>query len=400
MLEHAVLITMTLGCGVWCLILVSVLYNLRTCPHLESIRPPDPESWPTLAVIIPACNEGDTIEAAMRLRLRETYPKVEFVVVDDRSTDDTGVIADRIAEGDPRFRVVHNTTLPDGWLGKVHALQVGVEATDSEWILFTDADVHIEPGALERVVAWCEHRKLDQLAVVPRLEVDGFGVKMLNAFFARLAMGSPAAVHMIESPRTRMAAGIGAFNLFRRSALARTPGMERLRLEVIDDVGLAFLLKDYGARCSILDGTSAVSVCWYPSVDAMKRGFEKNGFSIVAYSIPAMVAACILLVLFEWLPWLALLHTGHPALQCMGGLAALSAVGAAAAVSRANRASMLPALFCPIAALMMSYFLFRSGVLAVWRGGVVWRGTLYPLKSLRGFRSILLHPERPGAPNA
>jgi len=394
LLEHILVAVIVLVCGCWYLNLVSVLFNIWTVPRLDTIHPPLPESWPKLAVIVPACNEGDTIEATMRLRLRETYPNIEFVVVDDRSTDDTGAIADRIAADDPRFRVIHNPSLPEGWLGKVHALQKGVETTDSEWILFTDADVHIEPGVLERVIAWCEHRKLDHIGVVPRMKVDNFVVKIFNAFFIRIAMSTPAAIYLIESPRTRAAAGIGAFNLFRRSALARTPGMERLRLEVIDDGGVAFLLKAYGARCSVMNGSSGVSLCWYPSVGAIKRGFEKNAFAIVGYSIPVMLVACMWLVFSEWLPFFALLQQGHPRLQIMGGLAAVCAVSATALSSRANGSSGAPAIFYPIAPLLMSYFLFRSGVLAVWRKGIVWRGTLYPLKTLRGFPHILLKPDK------
>ena len=396
--DNIVVAVLALGCSGWFLVLLSVLYNIRTVPRIETVYPPLPDSWPRLAVIVPACDEGDTLEATMRLRLKETYPNIQFVVVDDRSTDDTGIIADRIAADDPRFLVIHNKSLPEGWLGKVHALQQGVEASDSEWILFTDADVHVEPGVLEKAIAWCEHRKLDQLAMLPRLEVDRFGVKIFNAFFARFAMSGPAALRMIESPKTRMAAGVGAFNLFRRSALARTPGMERLRLEVIDDGALAIMLKAYGARCSILNGSSAVSLCWYPSVGAMEKGFEKNGFAIVLYSIPAMLAACAFLICSEWLPVFAMLQAGHPRLQLMGVLAYLCAVGATAAAGRAIRSAAAPALFYPVASLLMSYFLFRSGVLAVWRKGVVWRGTLYPLKTLRGFHRILLKPDKINKP--
>ena len=395
MLENLLVTLLFAGCGFWVAVLISVLYNIRTVPRIENLRSSKPASWPGLAIIVPACNEGDTIEKSMELRLRETYPNVKFVVIDDRSTDDTGAIADRVAAGDPRFLVVHNTELPEGWLGKVHALHKGVEATDSDWILFTDADVHIQPGTLERVVAWCEERKLDQVAVLPRVEAENFAVRVLYAFFARMSMVGPGAIHMVESPKVRLAAGVGAFNLFRRSALERSPGVPRLRLEVIDDMGLAFMLKAYGAKCSVLDGTRFVSLSWYTSLRAMKRGFEKNGFAVLSYSVPVMVTACLLMVLFEWLPFIAVAWTGHPALQILGVIAYLCAVGATAAAGYKNQgkpAAIGAAFFYPLGALTMSYFLARSGVLALWRKGIVWRGTLYPLKDLRAFRRW--RPER------
>jgi len=322
--------------------------------------------------------------------LKETYPNIQFVIVDDRSTDDTGVIADRVAADDPRFVVVHNDVLPEGWLGKVHALHRGIEMTDSDWVLFTDADVHIEPGVLEKVIAWCEHRKLDQLTLLPRLEAGGFWLNALHAFFLRFATGLPAALYAVESPKTRMAAGAGAFNLFRRSALARTPGMESLRLEIVDDGGLAFLLKAYGAKCSIINGSNDVHLRWYPSVGAMKRGFEKNGFAIANYSLPAMLVMCTLMVVFEWLPFVALLQLGHPVVQILGGLAIINAIIATGVSSYGGRSPVIPAIAYPVAATLMAYFLFRSGVLAVWRKGISWRGTFYPLKDLRGFERIII----------
>jgi len=394
MLENIIVVVLAIGCVYWFLVCIMVLFNIRSITHIDALDPPSPETWPKLAVIVAACNEGDTIEAAMRLRLKETYPNIEFLVVDDRSTDDTGVIADRVAAEDPRFRVIHVKSLPEGWLGKVHALQKGVEATDSEWILFTDADVHIEPGVLERVVAWCEQRKLDHLTLLPHMDVDRFSVKIFNAFFIRIAMSIQAIRYLIENPKVRVSAGAGAFNIVRRAALDRTPGMERLRLEVIDDGGLGFLLKDYGASCSVINGAGSVNLCWYNSIGAMKKGFEKNAFALMAYSIPITLVACTWLIFSEFLPFFALLKQGRPNLQIMGGLAYLSGVVATAAANYANRSSVTPAIFYPFGALLMSYFFLRSGILAVWRKGIMWRGTLYPLKALREFDHILLRPDK------
>lgn len=390
MIAHIVTIILSVGCGLWFLVSLSVVFNLFTIPRIEKIRPPFPETWPKLAVIVPACNEGDSIEAAMRTRLKETYPNIQFVIVDDRSTDDTGAIADRVAADDPRFVVVHNDVLPEGWLGKVHALHRGVAITDSDWVLFTDADVHIEPGVLEKVIAWCEYRKLDQLTLLPRLEPGGFWLNALHAFFLRFATGLPAALYAVESPKTRMAAGAGAFNLFRRSALARTPGMECLRLEIVDDGGLAILIKAYGGKCSLINGSDGVHLRWYPSVCAMKRGFEKNGFAIANFSLPAMLVMCSLMVAFEWLPFVALLQMSHPGLQLLGGLAIMNAVVATGVSSYGGRSPVMPAIVYPVAATLMAYFLFRSGVLAVWRKGITWRGTFYPLKEFRGFGRVII----------
>ena len=95
----------------------------------------------------------ETIEAAVRSRLEEGYPELEVVLVDDRSEDGTGAIIDRIAAEHPRVRAVHVGELPAGWLGKVHAQQVGWRAASGDYLLFTDADVHFNSGTLRAAMS-------------------------------------------------------------------------------------------------------------------------------------------------------------------------------------------------------------------------------------------------------
>src|ERR1700692_565900 len=96
------------------------------------------KEWPRVSIVIPACNEALTIEAAAESLLNVQYPNLEIILVNDRSIDNTGQIMDRLALTDARLKVVHIHDLPEGWLGKVHALSRGLEKTSGEWILLTD----------------------------------------------------------------------------------------------------------------------------------------------------------------------------------------------------------------------------------------------------------------------
>src|SRR5207249_4849680 len=99
------------------------------------------------------------------------YPRLELIVVEDRSTDETGTILDRLAAAHPRLRVIHLTELPAGWLGKNHALHVGSQVAAGEWLLFTDADVLYRSKALRRVMTWASRSGTEHVVVLPQMTV-------------------------------------------------------------------------------------------------------------------------------------------------------------------------------------------------------------------------------------
>ena len=144
----ALAILLASTCFVPILALVANIKMLRMLRRFADLDPTPPPRWPKLSIIIPACNEAETIEPALaKMRLLD-YPELELVLIDDRSKDATGAIMDRVAAEDPRFRVIHVEKLPEGWLGKVHALKLGTESSTGEILLFTDADVLLAKDAL------------------------------------------------------------------------------------------------------------------------------------------------------------------------------------------------------------------------------------------------------------
>src|SRR5258708_11324477 len=141
-------------------------YVGRTGRKLTDVDLDPNQTLPSLSVVVPALNEEATIEPAMRSLLALDYPGLEVVAVDDRSTDATGVILDRLAAQNPHLRVRHVESLPPGWLGKNHALYAGSKIVSGEWILFTDADVHFTAAALRISVACPVGDKLEHIVIL------------------------------------------------------------------------------------------------------------------------------------------------------------------------------------------------------------------------------------------
>lgn len=370
------------------LVAYGTLRVVRGVPLLERLAPRAPSVWPRVSVIIPACNEEDTIGPALEARLAEGYPNAEYVVVNDRSTDRTGAIVDAIAARDSRVVPVHVTELPDGWLGKLNAMQVGVTRSTGEWILFSDADVHHEPGTLSRVIAYCEEQGKDHVSVFPWLWSSTFGIDVMLTSFLRL-LGTMIRPWKAGDPTSKASFGGGFFNLCRRSALDRAGGLEPLRLEIADDGALGQLLKWSGARQAVLNGRGFVGLHYYRSLGEGFRGMEKNAFAAVRFSLTRALAGMAVIALAEIGP-LLLLPSGDSTLRGAGALALVTLAVTQAAFARWLARPIFSALFTPLGALLLIASTARSTFMTLARQGVEWRGTRYPLALLRRHMRMVL----------
>jgi len=356
----------------------------RSLSRLKSLPPFQGGDVPRVSVIVAARNEARKIEQGLGSLLAQEYPNLEFIVMDDRSTDDTGAILDRMAEKDPRLHIVHVTTLPRDWLGKTHALHDGASRATGELLLFTDADVVIESSVVSRVVGFVCRGNTDHVAIAPQAEMPGVFLNMFGGAFA-LFFGMYAQPWKARDPKSARHIGIGAFNLVRTEAYRAIGGHRPIAMRPDDDMKLGKLIKKHGLRQEMLLGEGLVTVEWYSSVGELIRGLEKNSFAGLEYNLPAVIAAGITqLAVFVW-PLLALLFTGG-ATRWLN--AAIIAVLAFLYVDNAACHGMKRwhCLGLPVAAGLFVYIIWR----ATWRtlvdDGIDWRGTHYPLQELKANR--------------
>lgn len=362
----------------WLAAAVTVGWSRARLPVLSALPQRALERWPTVSIIIPARDEGAHVREALRAKLADGYPALQVLVVDDRSSDDTG--AQARALGDPRVEVTRIDALPEGWLGKVHALQRGVEASTSEWLLFSDADVHLAPGTLARTIAWAEERQLDFIGALPSVHAGTPGVVWaLQSFMRLIILG--ARLPLVERADSSAAMGVGAFNLVRRSALAKSPGLAWLKMEIADDMGVGVMLKKSGARCAATVAGDAVSLQFYPSVRAMTKALEKNGAQA---PWPAMVLGNLALATAE----LGFYAGFFTSLWWASALVWLLAAVTDFTLATWLRAPRWPAVLPGLGVLPLTFAVARSSIMATLRGGVVWRGTFYSTAAVRAGQRI------------
>ena len=374
------------GCAWWLYGAAAGLRMRRAIPRLADLAPPAPARWPRVSLVVPARDEAASLEQAVASRLAEGYPDLELVLVDDRSEDATPELARRLAAADPRVRALRVERLPPGWLGKTHALELGRRAATGEWLLFSDADVEFAPGTLRRAVAHAEAAGLDHLTLLPHVRARGFLLQAAIATFGRNLLLVQRA-WKVSDPRSKAFLGVGAFNLVRRGALARTEGLAWLRMDVADDLALGKLLKRSGARCGVAVGAGLVELEWYPSLGAMARGLEKNVYPALGCRLWMVALASAWTAWAELAPFAAL-ALGPAWLRALGGAALALGLPVGAATARWAGRPLLPSLAVPVGGLLCAAILLRSGLLGWRRGGVRWRGTFHSCAELRAGRRV------------
>ncbi|MBI3121243.1 MAG: glycosyltransferase, partial [candidate division NC10 bacterium] len=236
-----------------------------------------------VSVIVPARNEARVLPRSIASLVGQTFPDLEVIALNDRSTDDTGAVLDSLKQIHARLTVIHLDSLPEGWVGKTHALYLGSRRAQGEWLLFTDADVIFHPQCLEAAVAWAEANRVDHLVVIPRVETVGFWEKVLVSCFSLLFSLAQRPWRVSDS-RSRASIGIGAFNLIRRSAYEAIGTHRALANAVVDDLELGRLGKRHGLRQAVVRGEHLLSVRWQVGLSGVISGLEKNAFAGVEYS--------------------------------------------------------------------------------------------------------------------
>ncbi len=334
-----------------------------------------------LSIVVAARNEERNIRVALQSLLALDYPQLQVVVVDDRSEDQTGVILDEMAAGDPRLEIVHITNLPSGWLGKNYALWQGSQQASGELLLFTDADVVMSPDTLARATNFLQQESLDHLAATPEARMPSLFLNMFGAAFG-LFFGMFTRPWRAANPSSRCHIGIGAFNLVKASTYRRVGGHKTIALRPDDDLKLGKIIKQAGFRQRLVYGTGLITVEWYASVRELVLGLEKNVFSGTDYSLWLATCGVIFHLVASLWPYLALVVTeGITLAVYMATVVIISLIVADGA--RFHGFSPWYALGFPLTAGLFTFIIVRTVICNLANGGIFWRGTFYPLSELR-----------------
>lgn len=366
--------------ALWGLPLVAVVPLAR--------RRPDVGTQPTerdrsVSVIIPARNESATIGNVLRSVLASTHRSFEVIVVDDRSDDDTADQVRRLAESDPRLRLVPGAALPPGWFGKPWACQQGAALATGEFLLFTDADTTHQPELLAHALGGLVAEEADLLTLTSHQQCRTFWERLVMPQIWVLLGVRYVPERINRASRPDQVVANGQFILVRRSGYDALGGHEVVRGEVVEDLALAQRAFAAGYRVRMMFGERLLATRMYRSLGAMIEGWSKNLYTGSRQSMgghPLLTPFAPLLVMAAFLFWLV-----PPVLLAFGILAQamLVAIGCSllfwALIAFGMEIPIRYAIGYPVGALMALGIMIRSTL----RGHrhIVWKGRQYAADS-------------------
>lgn len=362
------------------------LHALRTLP--KSAKYPDKP--PLVSVIIAAKEEESTIRETVQHLLSQNYPRLEIIAVNDRSQDATGVRLEELrkwSEGKKdihtKLQIIHITHLPEGWLGKNHALYQGYLQARGQYLLFTDADILFAPGAITDAVTYMKENEVHHLTLTPNMIARGALLKGFVHFFlfsfSLFVRPWRANVDSSRGPGI----GIGAFNMVSRNAYEAIGTHQAIALRPDDDLQLGTFLKRSGFRQRVLSAKHLLQVEWYRSLNEAVIGLEKNLFSGFRYSYSIAFFACLGQLGFFIFPWLGLLFLWDWRGAVYAVVVILQIWLYRKLMSRLMSMKGDEAYLLPVSASLLVYTIARSVWLTWKQGGIYWRGTFYSLRELK-----------------
>ena len=358
----------------WVLGPIAAIARASRSRSLDDERAEPPHDAPLVSIVIPARNEARNIAPCVESALASSYPRLEVIVVDDHSTDETGAIAASIAARDPRLRVIVPPPLPNDWFGKQWACATGAAKTRGTVIGFLDADTRQAPDLVTRVVNAMATRNADLISVAGTQEMGSFWERLVQPqVFGILLQRYGSTEHVNRSRFASSKIANGQCLWVRREAYDAVGGHGAVRHKVAEDLAMAQHWFRAGRTVSLVLGMDQLSTRMYTTLRELIEGWGKNVF---AGGRDAMPFGALGRVIFPLLLVTPSLFQLVPAIVLALGLAGVlgsAALTWAAIATGANlvwwalvylwlRASPAYALLHPLGAVMLLYITLRATV--------------------------------------
>lgn len=252
------------------------------------------DDLPFISVIVPARNEEGKIERCLRSLAQQNYPRFEIIVIDDRSTDGTGQVIERLAKEYASIKPLKGSDTPSGWIGKCNALVQAVPHAGGQWFLFTDADTFHLPDSLRLAVSYAMQKESALISFMPVQELGSFWERLIMpVLLGSFLVGDP--FNKINDPKDPRSYAYGQYILIRKDVYEAVGGHASVANQILDDIVFARVVKGAGYPVNAADGQLLYRVRMYTDMESTWHGWTKNAYALIECN-PLYLAIVLFLI--------------------------------------------------------------------------------------------------------
>jgi glycosyltransferase involved in cell wall biosynthesis len=358
----SILLTIVLGP-----LLLTFAFRLERGLHRFQIRRHDKKdvALPSVSVCVPARNETHAMTQCLERVLASDYRKMEVIVFDDESADDTSILINSFAHAGVRF--VPGTSLPEGWLGKNHALDVIAREASGSFILFLDVDTHIAPSTITQLVDYAVSEELQMVSVIPGRN----DVWRPNVLFGHLRYYWKILLSRERSPATSSS----LWMIKRHTLLDTIGGFKPHKAEVEPESRMAALIGPKAYRCLV--NTASLGVSYEKRLQSQYETSRRLLYPMTGGTWLTGLVGMVLMLLLN-VPLLLLIAGVFFGWSPLQTLAVLYLVGFATLYSRYThaiwRSNWWLAFFVWPIVIFQELILFSSSLIGYAKGTITWKG--------------------------
>ncbi len=396
----AIVLTATFVALLWARLAVRSILLAKQSPRLTKTDTMDfaETDLPKVIAIVPAHNEQAGVAETIEGILTQNWPadKLQLIVVDDQSTDQTATVLKEIHDREPsanRLTILTGASRPPGWAGKTWAVHQGVEAVDPsiEWLWMVDSDMKLSPNALAVAYSEACRTSADLVSLTAGVDARSVAQKATSLAMIHLLWQLYPLPH-VNNPARPEALAHGAFLLIKREIYDRIGGMESLRQEIIEDIRLAQRVKSSGGVLAVRGAPDLTRTDFYGNLKDILNGLRKNAYAGMDYMPHKFWTGLVFGIIFTWLPLITFLLGITLSLTSAVSVAtiAMTMIGMIGMIFQAQ--SLLPIVIYLGIPKYYAFSLSLGGSIYMWacclsvldyyRGRVVWRGRNFEIDKL------------------
>ena len=269
-----------------------------------------PESFkknpPLVSILIPARNEAENIKRCLRSLLKQDYPNIEILVLDDNSSDNTSMSVKKLAEKDDRIKLVAGKPLKKGWLGKCYACWQLSKYAKGKYLVFTDADTLHFGNSVSSTIGCLTRNKLDALSAIPRQIMVTIHERLVITWVHFGILTLLPLILVARSKNPLFSTANGQFLLFKREVYRKIGGHKSIKNKILEDIHISKMVKKHGYKFMIFDGSKNIYCRMYRNFHELIRGFSKFMFAAFDFKLFTLTAVILLISALFLFPFILL----------------------------------------------------------------------------------------------